>query len=274
MPQERSGYGLCFEKLGHGDEPFGGVALVPWDSDIFGFPVAQYHVGSERIEESQTGVFRDRLLSWLLGNGVVLCSCAIPASNGFWKACLPLIGFQFVDLGLQVVLNSLQKARLQDARCELRPAQRDDWEAVEAIAEAAFHHGRYHADPRFPRELADRRYRRWVAKALAGVNPSERIYVMGEPGRVQGFHHLTVDGTTADLRLAAVAPEVQGTLLGFDLYLAVLRTLKNSGVRRVVSSISAANTAVMNAYSLLGFHFAEPEAIYHWHWPAAHLRAT
>ena len=274
MPQHRAGYVLRFENLGVEDEALGGAAIVPWDSDIFGFPVAQYRVGAESLEEPQVAALGERLSAWLSGNGAALCSCTIPAAGAFWKACLPRFGFQFVDLGLQVVLNGLQKARLQPARTELREALPADSEAVEAIAAHAFHHGRYHADPRFPRELADLRYRRWVSRSLAGENSLDRIYVMGDPGQVQGFYHLTLEGTTSDLRLAAVAPELQGTMLGFDLYLAMLHTLKAAGVRRVVTSISGSNTAVMNVFSLLGFQFASPEAIYHWHAPAAHTRAA
>jgi RimJ/RimL family protein N-acetyltransferase len=241
--------------------------MVPWDSDIFGFPVAQYRIGSERIEESQLDAFRGSLLSWLNRNGVALCSCAIPAPRDFWRGYLPHAGFQFVDVGLQAALKGLQGAQLPPARSKLRKAEPCDSGAIEAIAEGAFHHGRYHADPRFPRELADRRYRRWVANALAGTSTRDSVYVMGEPGRVLGFYHVTVEGPTSDLRLAALALELQGSGLGFDLYLAMLHVLKELGIRRVVTSISACNTAVMNVYSMLGFSFSEPEVIYHWHAP-------
>jgi RimJ/RimL family protein N-acetyltransferase len=265
MPQERTGYVLQLEQLGVDPEPFGWAAIVPWDSVLFGFPVAQYRIGCETLEEPQVQTCRYAIASWLENNRVLLCSSTIPAHNRFWKACLPQMGFQFVDLGLRAVLNGLQKARLRPARSVLRLANPDDREAVEAIAGAAFHHGRYHADPRFPRHLADLRYRNWVAKAFAGGNPVERLYVMGEPGQVQGFYHMTVEDGASDLRLAAISPEVQGTMLGFDLYLAMLHTLRDLGIRRVATSISATNTAVMNVFSMLGFQFAEPEATYHWH---------
>ncbi len=129
-------------------------------------------------------------------------------------------------------------------------------------------------DPRFPSELAGRRYRQWATNALTGNNPGERLYVMGEPGDVQGFYHVTVDESVSDLLLAAVAPELQGTMLGFDLYLAVLHTLKGLGVRRVVSTISGKNTPVINVYSMLGFRFSEPEVIYHWHVPGPQPRVA
>jgi len=267
MSQDRSGYTLRYEKFGSVDDSFGCAALIPWDSDIFGFPVAQYRIGSDRIDESQTSALSESLHSWLRRNDVALCSCVIPANNAFWKTYLPRLGFQWTDLGLRVTLNGLNKALLRPARVTLRKAVAGDSDAIGAIAGQAFHHGRYHADPGFPNELADRRYRQWAINALTGSKPGEHLYVMGEPGNVQGFYHVTVDEGVSDLLLAAVTPELQGTMLGFDLYLAVLHTLKESGVRRVVSSISGMNTPVMNVYSMLGFRFSDPEIIYHWHMP-------
>jgi ribosomal protein S18 acetylase RimI-like enzyme len=267
MPQNRSGYTLRFEKFGSGDDSLGCAALIPWDSDIFDFPVAQYRIGSDRIAESQTGALSECLLSWLHRNDVALCSCTVPAGNAFWKSYLPSLGFDWVDLVLRVALNGLHKTSLRPARFTLRRADPGDSDAISAIAGQAFDHGRYHADPRFSGELADRRYRQWAINALAGSHPDEHLYVMGEPGNVQGFYHVALDESVADLRLAAVAPELQGTMLGFDLYLAVLDTLKELGVRRVVSTVSGTNTSVINVYSMLGFRFSEPEIIYHWHVP-------
>jgi GNAT superfamily N-acetyltransferase len=274
MPQDRSGYTLRFEEIGSGDDSFGCAAIIPWDSDVFGFPVAQYRIGSDAIEESQTGALCEALLSWLDRNNVALCSCAIPVRIAFWKTYLPRLGFQWVDLGLRVALNGLHKASLRPARFTLRKADPGDSDAIGAIAGQAFHHGRYHADPRFPSELADRRYRQWATNALARSDAGERLYVMGEPGNVQGFYHLTLDESVSDLRLAAVAPELQGTMVGFDLYLAVLHALKELGVRRVVSTISGTNTPVINVYSMLGFGFSDPESIYHWHKPGPQLGAA
>src|ERR1700693_3239684 len=148
MSKDRSGYTLRYEKFGSVDDSFGCAAVIPWDSDIFGFPVAQYRIGSDRIEESQTGALSESLHSWLHQNDVALCSCAIPASNVFWKTYLPRLGFEWVDLGLRVALNGLHNASLRPARFTLRKALPSDSDAIGAIAGQAFHHGRYHADPR------------------------------------------------------------------------------------------------------------------------------
>jgi L-amino acid N-acyltransferase YncA len=62
-----------------------------------------------------------------------------------------------------------------------------------------------------------------------------------------------------------VAPEWKNTMFGVELYAAVLQELRKQKVRRIVTSISAVNTNVMNLYSMLGFRFSTPEIVYHWH---------
>jgi hypothetical protein len=136
---------------------------------------------------------------------------------------------------------------------------------VEHIALSAFRSGRYHADARFPRGLADVRYMHWIARALSGENPADRVYVAHRLGAVSGFFHVALRGETADLRLAALEPGVQGGTLGFSMYLDVLNMLKSVGVRRATAKLSAGNTAVLNLYSALGFHFSSPEMTLHWH---------
>jgi L-amino acid N-acyltransferase YncA len=267
MPLARTGYQLCFEDIYPGMPALGSVSMVPWDAEIFGFPVAVYRVGAERLDATARKLFVERFRVWAAQRRVALCACTIPAneSHSFWKCYLGDAEFHIVDFSLRASLNSLQSAHLPKTPAELRDARPDDCAAIEDIATHAFSHGRYHADSLFPRELADKRYRHWVRKALAGENSSDRVYVLEEAGAVQGFYHVTVEDGISDLRLAAVAPAWRGTLLGFDLYVAMLHVLKGLGVRRVVTSISAANTGVMKIFAKLGFSFSTPEMIFHWH---------
>jgi RimJ/RimL family protein N-acetyltransferase len=195
--------------------------------------------------------------------------CDIAPSDAFWKSYLPGMGFQFVDFALRAILPNAQQSSFPETRTDIRPATPADRDAIEYIASSAFQHGRYHADPRFPRDLADRRYHRWICNALSKPNPGDFVYVMIQTDSVSGFYHVSIDGAAADLRLAALHPDLQGTLLGFDLYASMMHVLKTLGVRRVTTSISASNTGVLNVYSMLGFHFSEPKLLFHRHGTAA-----
>jgi hypothetical protein len=267
MPLERTGYQLSFEEVCADKPHLGSAALVPWDTEIFGFPVAVYRIGSEQLNVSAQKEFVSRFRQWAKAKSVALCACMVPAneSHSFWKCYLAEASFHFADFTMQTALNGLQSASLPKGRSELRVAKPGDRDGVEAIAMESFRNGRYHADPLFPRELADKRYGQWVRNALAAENTIDRVYVMGEPGSVKGFFHVTVENGVSDLRLAAIAPALRGTPIGFDLYVSVLHLLKALGVQRVVTSISAANTAVISVYAMLGFSFSAPEMVFHWH---------
>ncbi len=262
----RAGYELRFEPISPDNPACGSAAAVPWDTEIFGFQVARYQPGSVRDDESMPALL-ESLRSWIKVNRIAFCSCAIPASDSFWRRWLPQADFRFVDSTLQVTLNLLSTARLPRTRLELRPAQLQDHAEVESIAAHSFAHGRYHADPFFPKELANRRYRQWIQTALSSEKPEDRVFVLGKPGQVLGFYHVTIEDALSDLRLAAIAPNLKKTGVGVDLYAGVLAKLQKLGIKRVVSNISSGNTGVMNIYSMLGFRFSNPEVIYHWHSP-------
>lgn len=266
MALVRAGYELQFEAISPEHPAFGSAAQVPWDTEIFGFRVARYQPGSVRADQLMTALL-ESLRSWLNTDEILLCSCAVPGSDTFWRRWLPQAEFRFVDCTLQVSLGPLSRVRLPRTRLELRPAQPEDHAAIEAIAAQSFTHGRYHADPFFPKELANRRYRQWIQTALSGEKAEDRVFVLGKPGQVLGFYHVTLEGEASDLRLAAVAPDLKKTGVGIDLYAGILGKLQKLGIRRVFSTISSSNTSVMNIYSMLGFRFSHPEVIYHWHSP-------
>ena len=217
------------KRSGEAASALGKAALLPWDTEIFGFPVALFRVGDEAPDNAIRKDVAPHFSSWMMHHEVSVCGCVLPAGNVFWKSFLPTLGFRFVDFAIEARLRDLSSATLPPVRAVLRNPQRGDQGAIEALAARSFAHGRYFADPLFPRDLAQRRYKRWVANALAEANGPDRVYVLGEPGSVNGFFHVAVQGHEADLRLASIAPECQGTGMGFDLYISVLHELKNLG---------------------------------------------
>jgi hypothetical protein len=259
----RKGYQLIYEELSS-DPAMGSAAVVPWDSAIFGFPVAAFRPGAGDFNGDQVDTFRNRFAAWMEARNISVCSSTLAPTQSFWRTLLPQVGFEFVDLSLQVSL-VLASAKLPPVRSQLRPALPADHTAIEAIAAGSFAHGRYHADPRFPEHLANRRYSQWVRNTLSAPSEIDRMYVLEEGGRVAGFFHVTIEGDVSDLRLAAMAADLKMTMLGVELYSAMLHELRRRNIRRVVASISAVNQNVVNLFSMLGSRFSGPEIIYHWH---------
>ncbi len=261
----RSGFHLSYEPISALSE-MGAAAIVPWDTNIFGINIASFRPGPEIAAPDQALAFREAFINWMRPRHVALCSAVLAPAQSPWRDVLAQADFQFVDLSTQVTL-SLGAAKLPPVRSILRLAQPDDRAAIEAIAAESFSHGRYHADPRFPNHLADRRYSHWVRNVLTAPSEIDRMYVMEDAGQIAGFYHVTIEGPVSDLRLAALAPGSKATMLGVELYAAMLHELRGYGVRRVIASISAMNTNVVNLFSMLGFRFAGPEIVYHWHSP-------
>ena len=256
------------------DLNWGRVAVLPWDTEIFGFPVGQYVIGDLRAVTTAQQECRRLLAGWAQCNSVELVSCCVPGDDPLGLGILSRLGFTMMDFRLRVTLPRLQSVHLPPCRLTIRPAEPADLAPIERIAGAAFSSGRYHNDAWFPRQLANRRYRMWIHHALSSPGPSTRIYVAGPTGRVSGFFHVEVRGDEGDLRLGAVDVSLESGIAGFSLYAGTVGALKSEGVRRVTALVSAANTAVMNLYAALGFRFSQPEAVCHWHAASApHLIA-
>jgi hypothetical protein len=258
-----------YSPLSDSNPGWGSVALLPWDEAIFGFPVADLRMGPDPPKAKDVPLFREALLSFCRGTRSELISVRVAASDTALSALLLQGGFVYVDFALLATLPKLEPASLRKTGFTLRQAEPADHEAIYQICGNAFHFGRYHTDPNFPRELADRRYVQWARRALSGSDPGDVVFVLGGPGKVVGFMHVALHDKNADLRLGAVAP---GSSLGSWLYTETLRAVHALGAKSVSTGISAANVRVMQIYSALGFRFSHPEVILHWHAPdAAHL---
>lgn len=261
-----------YQPLSDRNPAWGRVAILSWDADIFGFPVADYKAGNPHFVAETRLAFQDALINWATINQVELISCSVPADCSMWLSLLANFGFVFVDYSLRVTLPRLLARDLPDTRVAVRPMETDDRVDVERIAETAFHFGRYHADWRFPRRLANLRYRCWMHNTFSILNSETRVYVIGQQGAARGFFHVVLKDGLADLRLAAINVTLPSGIAGFNLYVGTLEALEQVGARRATGKISAANNAVTNLYGSLGFRFSRPEAVFHWHAPdAPHL---
>lgn len=250
-----------YRPLSEARPEWGSVALLPWDEAIFGFPVADFRIGTAPPEVQTLPAFREALLAFCRQTKCELVSARVTASATPLISLLLTIGFVYVDFCLFTALPRLAPESLQKSRFAVRSAEPQDHEAIYKISSSAFQFGRYHSDPYFPRELANRRYVQWMRNALGGSDPEDLVFVLAAPGNVFGFMHVVIRGHDADLRLGAVSP---GSSLGYFLYAETLHAVYGLGATSASTTVSAANVAVMNIYSALGFRFSRPEVVLHW----------
>jgi ribosomal protein S18 acetylase RimI-like enzyme len=259
-------FAVDFVPLEHGAPDSGEIARLSWDSELFGFGVADYRPG----EGPPAPSLDERLSLWARENRVEMIGSRVPAERKSVLGELVSAGFRFVELQLRATLPRLRVAGLREPRLTVRPAVAADAPRLFEIATSAFTHGRYHSDPLFPRALADLRYRAWIEDALSSPSEVTSVFVVGALGEPAGFLHAHREGRLADLRLVAVDPERPG-IAGPELFVGSLRALASAGAEEATARLSAANTAAVNLYAGLGFRFHEAEVVLHWR-PAAQRR--
>ncbi|MDE3088114.1 MAG: hypothetical protein KGJ80_01855 [Chloroflexota bacterium] len=261
-----------YQPLSSEHPDWGQVAVLPWDMEIFGFPVGDLKLGDPRSIVANRTAFAKALGDWARRNQVELVSCAIAAGDTPLVAWVQGVGFSYVDSTVQIIQARIQKTDFAVPRVKSRCAEPGDEPAVERIAEHAFRSGRYHADPLFPRDLSERRYRHWVRNAFSTLSPENAVYVMGEPGNVKGFSHIQTTGDSGYVTIIAVDKDLQGGMAGYDLCLGLMVEWKRAKLRKVVGKTSAANMAMLNMALNFGFRLANPQVVLHWHAPnAPHL---
>lgn len=258
--------------LSDAEPAWGRVAVLPWDTEIFGFAVADYKPGEIGSMFKNPHDVQQRLHGWAEENAVELIGCSVTANQPKWRTLLPRLGFTYVDSTLTYTLAKLQTVKFPRKHVPVRLATLADQAAVERICEIGFRAGRYHADARFPLQLANVRYRKWLANEFVSLGESNRIYVAGEVGAAIGFTHVRVNGGEASITIGGADPAVQSSVLPFAVFIGTLEALRDSGVRRAQSKLSAGNTPMLNLAAYAGSRFSEPEAVFHWHAPnAPHL---
>jgi RimJ/RimL family protein N-acetyltransferase len=249
------------------------IACLPWDEAIFGFPVADLSLSTGPIPEIDPSVVLREAVDLFCGQTrSELVSAHANGADTATQAMLIAAGFLPVDFSILAQLQRLKPESLPRQRFFMRPAEPQDHEAILRVAQSAFAFGRYHGDPRFPKDLANRRYMQWIRKALDGGNPDDQVLVLGRPNTVLGFINVVIRDGHADLRLGAVDPANEIGFAGFALYAETLRFVHAGGVRSASAKVAAANTRVMNVCASLGYRFFNPEMTLHWHAPnSSHL---
>jgi len=246
---------------------WGKIALLPWDEEIFGFPVADFQLGSTPPQVQDLPSFAKALEDFSARTKAQLVSTHVKGEDMLTIARLVKAGFSPVEFSLVATLGNLESAKLPTRKVALRKALPEDHSSLCEIAGTAFHFGRYHTDPQFPRDLANARYVHWIRNALSGSSPDNHVFVLGPSGVVVGFMDVVVCDGRADFRLAAIDPGKSSSSpgAGFLLYAESIRAVLELGARSAITKIASANTPVLNIYSMLGFRFSKPEVVLHWH---------
>lgn len=236
--------------------------IVPWDTDIFGFPVAQFRA-MQVFDATQAAAEYQVVADWLEKRKVRIVSCRLPHDQLRESMFLEEQHFRFIEMVLHPRLDRLAQCDFPQDTLVIAKAEEADLPIIESIAERAFGHERYHADHRLDPRLADRRYSRWVRNSFA--HPRQQLLKIQDGSHLIAFFIVEIDSEGgAYWHLTAVAPEWQGRGCGKRVWQSMLRRHVIEGVKHVDTTISARNIPVLNLYARLGFRFLPPEMTFHW----------
>lgn len=236
--------------------------LVPWDSRIFGFAVAQIsRVDLGDVGTPSSGLFGS-FEAWCSEHDVRLVSCRLDHARLRESMELEAHGFRFVEMVYEPRLVALDSVAAPRHAVEVTDATTDDLAAIEAVASAAFTTGRYLLDRRLAPELSNRRYAAWVRSAFAA--PPQQILKAEVAGELAGFFIVEHrPDSSVYWHLTAIAPGWQGKGIGLSLWQTMLRRHAAEGATLVETTISGHNLAALNLYGRLGFSFSGAQMTFH-----------
>jgi RimJ/RimL family protein N-acetyltransferase len=241
--------------------------LVPWDSEIFGRPVAQ--ISEVRLSDAhQAERDFEPFTGWLTQHAVELCACRLPASAMAESMFLEDRGFRFVELNYLPALAQLQDRRCDVTEIRIEPAAPSDRDTLADMAAEVLRHGRLHQDPRIDPALGSKRYRTWMINAFE--HPRQRVLKCLLDAAIVGFFVVEYPQPAHCFwSLIGLAPGLQGRGLGKRVWNAVLEHHRREGIQHVSTSISSHNVAVFNLYVALGFRFPAPSITLQWRPPGS-----
>lgn len=237
--------------------------LNPWDEPTVGGGVAT--ISSIAVRDPlQAPTEFGRFTNWCAANRVVLASCRLPHESLDSCGFLEGQGFRFIELNYRPQVEDLLSIDVGGSDdVEVAEADECDADSIAAIAGEIFRAGRFHVDPLIDPAIGDLRYRRWITNAFC--NPAQRVWRCREAGRITAF--FVVESPAPDQRfwsLVGMAPGLAGRGLAARIWRAMLHKHREEGARKVSTSISSHNVAVLNLYVKLGFRFPSPEITLHW----------
>lgn len=175
-------------------------------------------------------------------------------------------GFRIVDTALTLehpASHSISVLPIPDISVSV--AQPEQAAAAADIAARSFRYSRFHLDPLFSQDIANRIKQAWIESYIRGTR-GEVLYTSGYNGATEGFLAtlLADNGETAVIDLIGVAPQSARRGIGLALVQHFIATWKNKTSCLRVGT-QAANIPSLRLYEACGFRMASAAHVLHAH---------
>jgi dTDP-4-amino-4,6-dideoxy-D-galactose acyltransferase len=236
--------------------------LLDWDTNFWGFPVAQL-VGRTLSDRTYAAA-----VDWMKQHPIRCLYFLADPEDAATARSAESHGFRIVDE--RVTLHWFASSHPSPASCDLRadlqirPSQPEDLPSLRAIASSSHTDTRFFVDTNFPRDSAHELYVQWISNSCRGF--ADLVLVALLQGEVVGYCscHLPRDNSDPGrIGLLAVAPHARGTGVARSLVERALAWFVQKGASRVTVVTQDRNLAALRLYLRCGFTIESRQHWYH-----------
>lgn len=225
-----------------------GCRISNWDKDHFGFPIAGLRVlfsSMPRRDENYKSEILSDCVAFLKETGVTFCGARIHGDDLSSIHILENLGFRYYENIIWPVLNTRS---IQDTiPGNVRLMKPEDLERVRFIASNfQYERGHFHCDDRFPKNLVNTMYAKWVETAF---NRNGTVAVIESEDDIVGYFVYEMDHALSKhlgysygrLQSLALDQSVRGMGIGKQLFEGTIVLIKLSGGQYIDSGYASKN---------------------------------
>lgn len=233
--------------------------ILPWDSEFFGYRIGRAQ--SSRL----TAPEMDALLGWCARERIDCLYLLADAADIPTIRLAEQHRFSLVDIRmtLEISLDG-REALPAEATPIVRPATEADLPALKRIARESHRNTRFHADPRFGAQAAERLYETWIENSVHGF--AQHVLVATHDGHAAGYTTCHLTSAEGVLGLVGVGSDAQGQGLGTLLVNSALNWLAQQGAAQARVTTHGHNIGAQRLYQRAGFITHSVHIWYH-NWP-------
>ena len=221
---------------------------APWDGEPLGLS-AQNIVDFVADTEENANILVD--LFDIAYRKTHYSSIRIDSRDILQAKALGRAGYHMTEVVMKVtgVLSKINLDTSQFSKFSFELASPEDYNHITEYSIKYFDHGKFHEDPLISRKAANLRNTNMVKD----LTSSYTTHVGRVGSNILGFMILDCNNDSIELLLGGIHPDYRH--LSYAFWNRVFYEYKSKGVKKVTTTISAANIPVVNLYSRLGFKF-------------------
>ncbi len=235
------------------------VEQLAWDSNFWGFPIAQVKVNALSESDAQ------RIETWCVTTGIRCVYWLAEVNHQPSLTLAAQFGYQLVDVrqkySRSVPIDFSPSHLPIDA--QIRKVKSSDVPLLKHVAADSYQATRFYFDPHFDREGCSRFYQTWIERSCDGY--ADVVLVAEKDDQPVGYISGHIDHgaqKSARIGLVGIAPHMQGQGIGQALVDQFLLWASQQGLSRSTVVTQGRNIGAQRTYQRCGFL---SESVHLWH---------